>query len=242
MMNFFSIKNKAFLFPLLVGILLLGIVITLAFLSLNGSKNAVQSPFPSQAPTQATSEGNLPIVVKKVLPEENVTLTAGAIQVFTIYFQNPVELSQLSIVLTYLDVSQDNSPIDIKTSVDRLDPKTIRVKTVDPIKPRSEYSLIIKKADTGETISSTVYLSGDLPPIPAPSNNKALVQYLPYETITFSLEYLASKNIYVFHFKYNPNLPGTVDEQFANAKSQAIDFIKSKGIDPSSLTIDFRSS
>lgn len=106
----------------------------------------------------------------------------------------------------------------------------------------SRYNLYLINTLNNSVIFKISYLSDNPQSTPVPVNNKALIPFLPWETASYKLSYYAPGNIYVFNFKYNPNSPDSPETQYEKAKADAIDFIKSKGVDPSTLVVAWKHS
>ena len=105
-----------------------------------------------------------------------------------------------------------------------------------------KYTLTILNSDKSIVLASAIYHSGNSLPTRVVSNNPSLAVFLPHDESSFSLIFLPEKNLYVFHFKYNRAIPGSLNDQYEKAKQNALIFIKSKGIDPASVIVDFRRS
>ena len=234
-------KNKTTLFFIVVGLLLLGIIIALIFLSFQPQKEAkpVVNPTPFPSPTLIP----VTLTLEKITPDDATTLPAGKPFAFTISFTTPIELNQIDFTLTYTDdFAQNPSPIPVKIIPQKIDQRTISLQTTDPIQPAKEYALTIVNATTNDVLSSTSYPSERPLPTKVPTNNLTLASFLPYETDLYSLIYLENRNIYVFRFKYNADSSVSSDEQFNAAKADAVKFIESKGIDLKTIVIEWRSS
>ena len=235
-MKLFSFKDRSFMISITFGIILIIIFVTIIIISLNknntGNKQANIAP-----PVQNN------ISVKQVVPDEPETLGGGIPHTFLVYFSKHISLESLNISLTYTDITQDNPQVNqVKIYSSMLGANVIAVKTVDPIKERSEYYLKITDKETNKILSSTSYLSGDIQPTKIPTNDQTLKSFLPYETNNYTLEYNASQNLYIFEFKYDPSLSENITQQYNDAKAAAIQFIESKGININSITIQYKSS
>ena len=229
-----KIRDKTLLFPIIVAFILVIIVFGILLFSLQtGQKNTVPVT-PTLTPNAA---------VTKVFPDEPETLTAGIPHTFLIYFNKNISIKALEFTLSYIDVTQDSpTTITAKVSLSQVSPTEVLVKTEDPIQERSEYNLTVDNPQTSEVLSSTTYLSGDIQPTKVPTNNLKLKDFLPYDTTSYTLEYVPGQNIYIFHFKFDPTNQEDITQQLQDAKSQAIQFIESKGVDINSIVIDYRSS
>jgi len=108
--------------------------------------------------------------------------------------------------------------------------------------PDTDYQLDFLNTKTNAVFYQAHYISSNPEPTAIPSNNNSLKNFLPYNATNFILEYNSALNLYVFHFIYNPSSADSIDVQLNNAKQDAINFIKSKGIDPNSIVIQYKSS
>lgn len=234
-MNFFN--KKYFLFALISGIILLVIVAYVIILSFNDQGKNQQ---PTSAYNQPVTSGE--IVVKKIDPSESKDLPTGKPYAVTITFENPVSVNQVVFSFIYFDLTHDSEEITLKTTANQAGPQTITLKTIDPIKPLGKYTLTMLSSDKSTVLASAIYHSGNTLPTRIPSNSPSLAAFLPHEESSFSLIFLPEKNLYVFHFKYDKATAGTLNDQYEKAKQNALIFIKSKGIDPASVIIDFRRS
>lgn len=224
MRNFLNNINRTTLLGLSAGALLLTIGSLVVYL------NFTKSP---SAPDSSAK-------VVSVAPDQSVVLTAGKPYEFNIYFDKPINPNDLSILLSYIDIATDSKPIFVKTALSSDESVVLVLKTLESVKENGEYILLIKSKKTGVALSSTHYLSGVISPTPVPSNNSSLKKYLPYETDSFILRFVPQQNIYVSHFKYDTNLSTSLNDQYEKAKTEVINFIQSKGIDPQTIVIEFR--
>jgi hypothetical protein len=234
----FKLTDKALVIPLIFSFILLIVVFGIAYISFT-QKPQKTNPIPTTTPIVTVSQ----LSVTHVIPDEPQPLASGIPHTFLIYFSQNISVNEFTINLDYTNITQDNpQTITVPLSLSLFSPKVIEVKATIPIVPQSEYYLTIADKQTGQTLSQTNYLSGDLQPTSVPSNNETLKKYLPYETNSYMLEYLSNQNLYIFHFKYDPSSSLPLDQQYENAKAQAVQFIESKGVDINSIIIDFRSS
>lgn len=232
-----SLKDKSVLVPIILGIILVIIVFAIVIVSLAGTNTTTNS----NTNTPSTTDNNLSI--QRVIPDEPETLTAGSVHTFLIYFNKKISYKNFRFSLTYADITQDNpQQIPVKISLSMLGSNVVSVKTFEPIKERSEYYLTVIDPSSNTELSSTSYLSGDIQPTKIPTNDQTLKQYLPHDTNTYTLQYNAAQNLYIFNFKFDPTLPGNITQQYEDAKAQAIQYIESKGVNPNNITIQYRSS
>ena len=230
-----KIQDKTLLFPIIVAFILVVIIFGIVIFSFQeGSQKPAVSAVPTLEPNTA---------VVRVFPDEPQTLTAGIPHTFLVFFNKKISAPSLSVDLSYTDITQDNpEKVTAKTAVSQVSPNELLVKTEEPIKERSEYYLTVFNPQSYGILSSTTYLSGDIQPTIVPANNQQLKNFLPYDTNSYTLEYIPSQNIYVFHFKFDPTNPADITQQMQDAKQQAIQFIQSKGVDINSIVIQYKSS
>lgn len=218
------------------------IVVILALVrSQKGNGGFFAPPQTTSIPSSASlNQGN--IEATGVSPEDKSILPAGSQGVFTISFSAPVQANFVGIKLTATNTAVNNpSPTTEPTTFTLSNSnQTLTLTTKDPIGAYTNYELTIQSS--GNTLLDAHYSTGPTQPSPAPSNNPSLQQYLPFETANYRLSYLPSRNTYVFNFIYNPDSSLTLPEQFDQAKADAAAFIQSKGIDPNSITIEWRHS
>jgi hypothetical protein len=242
-MNISSVDKKTLL--LLGGLLLL----CLAFLALAFSLLYQPKPSSRQAgnpPSEQSDSGFFSTLfsstasVVSFSPPAETVLTPGNPIHITVVFNKPVRLDTISVVLTQKLIQTDETTrVNITQDTTSSD-KQLVITTKTPIKPYATYTFSISDKSSKKTLLSAVYSSDSAQPSPVQSNNPDLQQYLPYETGTYALSYLPKQNIYVFNFLFNPDDPTDIQTQFETAKQNALLFIKSKGIDPNSLLIDWR--
>lgn len=235
---------KQFLFKkealLLVVTLCLGIIILISFLFIRGPKKQIsQSP----SPTQSSNIPSTNLSITKTEPTNNSFLPLNKPFSLKIFLSKPINLADLKISLTRLDVTKDTPPLDIdfESSLSS-DKSTLTIQSSDPVNPYVNYQLTILDSKTEQVLLKNSF-SSDFPDIsPAPKNNLSLIQYLPHETPNYILSYNKDKNSYIFNFKFDLNNPESGSDQFEKAKSEAIKFIESKSIDIQSLVIEYNHS
>lgn len=239
------IHNKFFLIYIILGGILLSILLAIIYLRFENATapspsspttpNQI-SPLPSVTGTAVTN-----IEVDKVIPDDELGLTSGKPHSFFIHFNGPISVNQISCVVTYTYIYTDDPiPQIASITTNQLGKDTLELQVLDPIEQGAEYTIVIRNRSTNDILSTTTYSSQDVQPTPIQKNNPALKQYLPYTTSTYSLEYLERKNIYQFHFIYNPDVETPIEEQFETAKTDALQFIRSHSIDPASVTIEWK--
>jgi len=178
--------------------------------------------------------------VTSITPEEFVLLQPGKPQVFRASFRNGGDITTLRASLSQSLIRQPNkvTTLPITTSFDK--PTNSVVVTMNsPIQPVSTYALVIKNPASGNPLLAINYHSGDIQPTAVISNNPKLQEFLPHKTDSYSLIYDKNKNIYIFHFKIDPESTLTLSSQYNNAKANATQFITAKGIPINSIAIEW---
>lgn len=226
------VKNKQSL--LLIGIIILAIIILASMLLFKK---------PATPPSNSSQNPIVNLQLENVQPAKNAPLEIGKAAQFAFSFNQPIELNQFNIKVTKINITQDNSST-IADFVKQFsnDKKTLILSLKEPVGAYTSYTITLSSAETGTTLYTASYFSQTPKASPATSNNLQLKQFLPYETNNFVLSYVVDTNTYVFNFKFDINNPATSSTQFDQAKQQALDFIKSKDIDPNSVVIDWRHS
>lgn len=235
-MDFKTIKKRLFIS---IGLPLLFVTIALIFLSI--LNNPQKQPKVIRVPTPTPFTQNNNIIYNRNITD-NTIITPNRTQTFIVYFDNKINISSMIISLSKNSIYQDAAPVEVevKSKVNEKN-NSLEITTLELVSPASEYKLVLKDKATGEILYSKIFLSDKLIPTRVPSNNLSLATFLPYETNSFKLSYFEEANIYIFNFLYDPNSPIDIDEQLKNAKTQALEFIKSKGIDPNTVVIEWKS-
>ncbi len=237
----FSLSKKTLL--LISTLFLLAVVLLwIALLQPTNNVQPTTTILLTPTPITTTSEKIPSVKITSLTPDKTTTLTSGQKQKFTAVFDANTNMSTILPLVMKLDIQKDSSPsaVLITTNVDN-SKKEIVVETQLAIDPYSEYTLEFRDSITNTILAKTSYLS-DIPEEIILQNNKELASYLPYETAWYKLSYIPSRNVYVFNFKYDPSDTQILQEQFERAKQDAIFFIRSKGIDESTIVIEWRYS
>lgn len=183
------------------------------------------------------------VTITKITPEKTSTLKPGERQTLSIEFEKPISQDLFKIDMTQKRVTADEPPKPIPFQRELISKgRLLRIILSEPIIPLSEYSILLINRKTSEAIFETSYLSGELEPTPIKTNNLNLIPFLPYETANYRLIYNQEKNTYIFNFKYNPDSLENLESQYQKAKQDAIKFIESKGINTSTIVIEWRYS
>lgn len=181
-------------------------------------------------------------VITSVEPPSTTVLEPGDAAVFEIVFSGKVEPDSVRIVLSRLDVSKNSSPQPVEFMTEWKDDMTAVVTTSAPIETYGQYLLDVYFEDAPTALYSTSYYSALQDPVVVPVNDLTLAEFLPHETESYKLSYLPSTNTYIFNFKFNPDIPGAALDQYNAAKSAAESYIRSVGVDPESIVIEWRHS
>lgn len=196
-----------------------------------------QDIFPTPVPLQYKSPD-----VTDVKPRYTQALVPGNQQKFIITFAESAFNKSLKILLTHAHIARPDDMQSVEITTEFESKGTIlTITTQEIIKPSHTYSLIILDA-RNQTLVSTSYTSSQTVINRAPSNNTELQQFLPHETATYKLSYNETTNKYIFNFKINSNSSDTLQTQYEQAKLQAEEYIRSRGIDINSIVIEWRHS
>lgn len=215
-------------------------IVVLAILSLE------EQPIPGTTPTSSPSASgsvkqnpvfySSPVKITSYTPTENTPLVPGQPSEFTYRFNSPVQEQGLSIRITENDSFGEVNNVEFTQNLDSSN-TILQIKTINSVSPSSTIKVQIDHR--GAKIFAIEYISARTQPAPAPSNNPALIQFLPHQTDSYNLTYLPDTNFYNFSFIYDDSSAESTQEQFEKAKSDAIEFIRSKGIDPDELKINW---
>ncbi len=237
------LHKKIIIIFLFSGIILVVLFLRIILTPPETTQPSVINPSPTITafPSQTQKAQNLAPI--KITPDNSVVLIPGNVQQFLLTFPTTINLSQISIKLTKIDITKNNDPvlIPIDTAVSN-DGRNLSITTQPLIDPYSQYTLLATDRTNNATIFKTSFLSDKEKEVPVETNNLDLIPYLPYETAWYALSYVSSRNVYVFNFKYDPESKETLQVQFDRAKADALLFIKSKGIDESTIVIEWRNS
>jgi len=169
-----------------------------------------------------------------VVPPTTEALIPGNIQTFVFTFKDGVS-PELKVTVMYhsiLDNSDEEVPFTILTDQSR-----IAVTLAAPVRGYGEYTISV--LNNNEELFNLSYVSDVPKATPAPNNNLALIEYLPFETNTFALTYLPNQNKYLFSYKLDVNSTKEAGVQYDDAKAEALQFIRNRGIDPNTLIIEW---
>lgn len=233
-------KRLIILVILVVLITILGIFIMLRKSSIPRSQvpKSTNPSAPLTSPTIGGSQSLDTIAVLSIDPDGSNELSPATTPQFTVVFNQPPP-SNISILLTESDPTKDVLPTSVK--YERLvQGDSLKISPIKNIPSGMRYSL---KIGSGvKTLLEQDYKVGFPPEVPSTENSQILKDFLPYETVSYRLVYDSNKNSYVFHFKYNENSPDSLETQFEAAKKAAVSFIKAKGLDVNSVTIEWKYS
>lgn len=232
-----TILNKKIL--LIVGVVGAAILSLLLFSAQQPQQDTSVVPTPTTAEINRNRQQNKLSV--EISPSISTTLVPGEKQTFSLRFSKPTTQDALNIAVTETDLSKDAAPTATPFSYSVAGASHI-LSLTEAIKPYRKYQILIKNAASGNTILNVSYLSAAPAETPAATNNLDLIPYLPYETASYALSYNNQTNTYIFNFKYNPNSVDDLETQYQKAKQDAIDYIRSKEINESTLIIEWRYS
>jgi hypothetical protein len=176
------------------------------------------------------------IFVREVSPPPTQTLVAGQLQKFTVTLDASVDVGKLRINI----VSSPPSDISSQSPVPftkGFSGRKLEISTTQTTLPVTTYTITLAYND--KVILQQSYLSSPEAPTPVANNNVSLSQFLPYETLNYLLEYNKGRNIYIVHVRYDPNSKKDLTTQFNDAKSNANNFIESRGVDLKSIVIEY---
>lgn len=238
-----SLKQSRYLwFYVPISVLLVSVIIFLIVVLT--SQTSLQQPAPS--PTPAGTIGTIHNRFRQVLrisPEEYELLTPEKQQRFSVVFTEAINPQTIRVKLRQSSFLDPLKREDVQTTTDYIaSTKTLYIRTIPTIVPQSTYDLTITERGNGNILLQARYHSPQLLPTPVPSINNTLKPYLPHETETYRLVYNQLRNVYVFNLKLDAASADNFDTQFQKAKTEAIQFIQSKGIDPNTLMIEYRRS
>lgn len=172
----------------------------------------------------------------QITPSEVTQLTAGDSLIFNVSI-NPFDQNSIptfSLTKTPLSDNQTiNVPINVSTTQNG-----VIVTSTENIEPLTLYTLLFSDS-YGNVFMEKQFASGPQNPPQATENNQGLRNFLPYDAQNYMLEYVEDTNTYVVHFRFNINAPGTIEEQFNQARIDANSYIQSLGFDPNTLTIEY---
>lgn len=175
-----------------------------------------------------------------ILPSSGVILGLNQTPSFTLISNQPFSTSEKVSLVSQNIGSDKQTPVDFSSKQPSSQTLVLTFNTLTT--PSTLYTLTITNISTNKQLFEAQYLTNAPTPSPVPSNNPALANYLPYDTTNYTLTFSSAQNIYIFDFKYDPVSSTPLTAQYDQAKSDAIDFIKSKGVDPNSVVVDWRHS
>ncbi len=216
-----------------LGIIAALIALTLLFLLVSSIKKQPQTPPVTGKKVPADKTTSL---VKNITPPSTVLLPSGTTQTFLITLDPSLDPSSIKPAITASSPSNASAatPVAFTTSLGK---NTISLTTTVPIEQSTTY--LVSLSLRGTDIFRVSYLSSNPTPTIPPKNNPTLSAYLPYETLSYRLEFDKELNTYIMHFKYDIHSKDALSVQFNTAKQNVNEYIKSKGIDPSTIVIRY---
>jgi hypothetical protein len=201
----------------------------------------------SRTPNQPSENppGNISneVVISSFSPETTKILTPGNRQTFTVSFSEPINRAALQVRLLKSGVVSTQRPQTVPVTLDYADEiQKISIRTNEIIEPYSRYALILTRQSDNKLLYQAIYYSAKEELSKKQLPDQSLRSFLPYETQTYKLSYNDRLDSYVFNLKLNPGSADNYNLQFEKAQQQAETFIKSKGLDPATLDIEWRRS
>lgn len=181
--------------------------------------------------------------VASVDPTSLEVLLPGVPVEFSAVFAGEIEEQNIEARLLRTEITGARKSFEVPVAVVLgEDKKTLSVTSEEDVMTYSIYTLSLIDVATQKTILSQDYNSALHDLRPAVDNNLDLVPFLPHETESYKLSYLPELNTYIFNFKANPALPTSYIEQYNQAKSDAESYIRSVGVDPATIAIEWKHS
>lgn len=239
-MNIFLQNKKVLIISIFTFILMLAFLISIVLPKPNNKTNNNIPLFqPKETPTISSNPQEIRVI--NIQPPLNTALKPDQTQIFQITFNKPINMQQIQVSLHKKNITNNNPPelVNFDSVIKEND---LFIAPKELIIGYGDYEITIIDINTNMQIFKASYLSDKNELTPAPKNNPDLIPFLPYETTGYRLSYNKSRNIYVFNFKYNPNSTDKLDTQYEKAKQDAKNYIQSKGINPTSIIIEWRYS
>ncbi len=245
-LRIFDKKTAILIVVLIFGVIILGGVVL--FRQTGKPEPANNIPIASIEPTTPFSNQNPPIhsnpasdiKIVSISPADNSFLSLNQKPVIIVSFEKGVSLNEVRLKLTKLQITKSDPevPVDFNPSLND-DGKILTLNINSVVTPYTHYTLDI--SDTkGNLVYRATYSSEEITASPEPNNNLELKNYLPLDASNYKLSFDNQRKIYIFNFKQNLNDPKDLNVQFEDAKKDADDFIKSKGIDPATVSIEYK--
>ena len=224
-----TIKKALFV----LGVFAMLIFLSILFLFVSTFKKTAPVPKEAVPVTQVDTTTPLAYTVKPLSTQQ---LIAGQVQVFTITLDPSVDATSVRASVSSSPPSDASAKTLIPTTIN-VSGQRLEITTKIPTDPYTTYTLTLLYRS--RIILQQAYLSTPAVETPIPTNNPTLSSFLPYSTLNYILDFNKEQNIYVMHFKYNPNSSKDLSTQFNDAKTSANNFILGKGIDIKSITINY---
>lgn len=245
-MNIIAYLKQHQLLALLIFVITFMVVVTVSVLVLqtNPTDQSIQKSGSTPVPVSntmleesgilyGTSDQAKDLLVS-ILPPTTEALTPGKTETFVLTFKENVttELKAKVVFHSILDDSDQEVPFKLL-----IDQNRMSISLNAPIVGYGEYTLSINSVT--EELFSVTYLSDVPRATPVANNNLALIEYLPFETNTFRLTFIPNQNKYLFSYKFDINSTKEAGVQYDEAKEEALQFIRNRGIDPNTLVIEW---
>ena len=175
-------------------------------------------------------------------PAVTTVLEVGVPQEFKVVFSGDINEYAIDTRLEKTRIVGGGSPsaVEIKTRVE--DGNTLIVSMGENVESYSVYTLSLTNKEDGRLLVDASYNSALQDMTPVPANNLDLTPFLPHETPSYKLSYLEDRNLYIFNFKFDPSIPGPIIDQYETAKKEAEEYIRSVGVDPGTIVIEWKHS
>jgi hypothetical protein len=178
-----------------------------------------------------------------ISPEPN-KLLAPSIQSFLVTAGSPFPWEEVEIQLFEKEFSSDSEKQrrDITIEENQATQKVITTKF--HLLPNSFYTIRITRKQTNQEIAKVTYQTNDEEQTSPPLNQEGQIlrNSLPHETNSYRLRYNEETKTFIFNFIFQPSIPGSINNQYNNAREEAESFIRSLNIEPTKLVIEWKHS
>lgn len=174
-------------------------------------------------------------------PNPGSILPLDTKSVFTLTASKPLTKNDKIDLKEQLVSSESSTKASFSTQIEPGNKTIILTLNSLPV-PLSIYTVTVEDTSSNTQLFLASFTTDQPAPTPISSNNPNLAKYLPYETTNYKFSYDQSQNLYIFNFKYDSVSSVPSLDQYNQAKSDALNFIKSKGINPTSVVVDWRHS
>lgn len=235
-MNIDAIKEHKILFFISIG--LIGILCIFSLLLLFSSPQNKQSGL-SPFITPTILERHAGFSLASFLPSTDTPLEGNKVQRFTLIFNESLSDDTITSSIQETIIGSDTHTTLPSTVSFNEAGNEITITSSRPFKQNASYQVILKKTKDNAVLFNKNYFTLAFTPTPLPNNNKALSEFLPHEGSNWILKYNPQRNLYYFSADITAGAPAEMEIQYSKAKDEALTFIKSKGIDPNTVTVDW---